>query len=430
VLAALAAPTLAGLAACDSDDAEREFPSRPVRVIVPFAPGGSSDTLARVFKKAIDDEELPGAPLVIVNVGGAGGTIGSRRVMNATPDGHTILFLHQAILTAKHSGKALYGPEAFEPIAATGESRMVVATSMTSEIRDLPDALERSRRKPESLAFGANLGAPSHFVARQLEASAEGAAFRYVQTGGGAKRFAALQGGHIDLTAFSVDELIRFRAAGVRAIALLSAERDPDLPDVPTAREQNVDVISSNLNFWWAPKGTSPDRVAILAAVLRRALECEYVQSKLEESHCEPVWLDGEELTTRLDRLEADFASVPSGAASDLPDLPSALAIVTAALLVLVLGQTVHRRARSKAHSRKERLFGPTLNFVGLVIAYLVVLAAFEIPFAVPTAIFVFGCVALLRGLHRDRVAPIVVPILFAIVIQLLFETLLSIELP
>ena len=98
-------------------------------------------------------------PLVIINQGGAGATIGSRRVKDAEPDGYTTLILHDAILTAKFSGTVDYGPEAFEPIAGTGEVGMVIAVLDDSEFKSLDDLMTRTYQRPNEVTFGANLGA-------------------------------------------------------------------------------------------------------------------------------------------------------------------------------------------------------------------------------------------------------------------------------
>ena len=95
---------------------------QPVKLIVPFGPGGESDTFTRIMQGVIRDEGLMEQPLVIINRGGAGGTIGSRQLKDAKPDGTQLLVLHDGILSAKITGQVEYGPEAFEPIAATGRA--------------------------------------------------------------------------------------------------------------------------------------------------------------------------------------------------------------------------------------------------------------------------------------------------------------------
>lgn len=95
----------AGCAYDDLPESTGEWPRRPVKVVVPFGAGGGSDTFARIVQRAVRDQHLLPQPLVIINVPGAGATIGSRRVKDARPDGYTLLMLHEAILTAKYSGQ-------------------------------------------------------------------------------------------------------------------------------------------------------------------------------------------------------------------------------------------------------------------------------------------------------------------------------------
>ena len=123
--------SLLTLNGCSNQSRPRSYPHRPIKLVVPFGPGGGTDTYARIIEKAIEDENLLPVPLVIINLEGAGATIGSRRVKNARPDGYTMMVLHDAILTAKYSGTVNYGPEAFKPVAATGEVGMIVAVVTT-----------------------------------------------------------------------------------------------------------------------------------------------------------------------------------------------------------------------------------------------------------------------------------------------------------
>ena len=118
-------------------NARAEFPEQPIDVIVPFGAGGGSDVFVRILQNAIREHELSSQPWVIRNVGGAGGTIGSRRARDARPDGHTILCLHDGIYTAQHYGTADWGPEDFQPIAATGRSGVVLAVAELKVVRDI-----------------------------------------------------------------------------------------------------------------------------------------------------------------------------------------------------------------------------------------------------------------------------------------------------
>lgn len=142
------------------DSMDAVYPQRPIKVIVPFSAGGGSDTFARIIQRAIEDQELLPEPLVIVNVPGAGGTIGSRRVKDARPDGYTLLLLHDGIMTAQHSGQAAYGPEAFEPVAGTGDVGLVIAVTDDSPYQSLEHLMRVVVDEPDTILFSANLVLP------------------------------------------------------------------------------------------------------------------------------------------------------------------------------------------------------------------------------------------------------------------------------
>ncbi len=298
-----------------------EFPEKEITVIVPFAAGGGSDVFVRIFQEAIRKNELCPHPIVIKNVSGAGGTIGSRTAREAKPDGHTILCLHDGIFTAQHYGNALWGPSDFEPIAATGRSGVVVAVSENSPFNSLGELMEEAVRNPDTLVFGTNLGAPNHYSALFLQKGKPGAKFRFTQTGGGAKRLAQLKGGHVDLTGFSVAEYEQFKAAGIRALAVLSEEREPSFPDLPTAKEQGVDAIHGLMQFWWAPKGTPPDRLAYLENLLHQAMETKTVQERLSNFHIDPVFHVGDPLRKTVRQRSAKLAGITIENKTPLPPL-------------------------------------------------------------------------------------------------------------
>jgi len=297
------------------------FPEKPITVIVPFAAGGGSDTFVRIFQKAIRDHELSPQPLVVKNIGGAGGTIGSRAALKAKPDGYTIMCLHDGIYTAQHYGNADWGPADFEPIAATGRSGVVVAVAENSPYITLSELMSDAIRRPPQLVFGTNLGAPNHYSALFLQNGQDGARFRFTQTGGGAKRFNQLKGGHIDVTGFSVAEYEQFKGSGIRALAVLGEEREAALPDLPTAKEQAVDATHSLMQFWWAPKGTSPERVAYLEDLLRRTMETAQVQERLAQQHYEPVFHSGEALQAVIRSRSEDLAGLKIKPLDSLPPL-------------------------------------------------------------------------------------------------------------
>ncbi len=316
-----------------------EYPARPINLIVPFGTGGGSDAYARLFKTAIDENHLLPVPLVIHNRGGAGATIGSRYVRDASPDGYTVLLLHEAIITAKYSGMVRYGPEAFDPVACTGQLGMVIAVADDSPYHSLNELVAAAREHPGELSFAVNRGALTHVAGLQLEGAAPGAKFRFPQSGGGAERYKDLIGGHVDVSGFSIEEFLRFRAGGagesqkLRGLAYLDDRRNPAAPEVPTAREQGYDIININRFYWWVPQGTPPDRIATLANVLREALDTEFLKQRMAEAYYEPVFLTGRELARQLQKTENQVAQVEFSKPQGVPNMERLMMIAVALLL-------------------------------------------------------------------------------------------------
>ena len=321
------------------------YPTKPIKVIVPFRAGGGSDTFVRIIQKAVRDEGLITQPLVVINVPGAGGTVGSRRVRHAVADGHTILCLHEGILSSKYAGRTPYGPEAFRAIAATGQSNLVVCVREDSPFADLSELMTAARHKPEPIRFGMAQGTPTHFVGRKLEtASQDGeATFRYVASGGGAKRFNDLIGGHIDITPFSLSEYSTFRDNGVRAIAYLGETRLSDTPEIPTAREQGFDVSMSHVQYWWAPRSTPDAAIDKIADVLEAAMATEYVQIKLEELKIQPLFLRDKALRDHIASRETDFQDVALVTFDGLPNLVPWTLALTLLMVLLSVWTSFHR---------------------------------------------------------------------------------------
>ena len=313
-----------------------KFPEKPITVIVPFAAGGGSDVFVRIFQEAIRKNGLCPQPLVVKNVAGAGGTIGSRAAREAEPDGHVILCLHDGIYTAQHYGNADWGPADFEPIAATGRSGVVVAVSQDSPYDSLDDLMKEAVRRPYQLVFGTNLGAPNHYSALFLQEGKPGAKFRFTQTGGGAKRLAQLKGGHVDLTGFSIAEYEQFKAAGIKALATLSQKREPSFPALPTAKEQGVDAVHGLMQFWWAPKGTPADRLAYLENLLRQTMETDMVRERLANLHMDPVLQAGETLLETVARRSADLEGISIEKPTPLPPLQWMILGVVGVCAILV----------------------------------------------------------------------------------------------
>ncbi|MBT5017846.1 MAG: hypothetical protein HON04_03805, partial [Planctomicrobium sp.] len=191
------------------------------------------------------------------------------------------------------------------------------------------------------------------------------ARFGYAQTGGGAKRFAALQGGHSDVSAFALSEYIQFKPSGLRAIALLGPKRIPEVQEVPTAIEQGFDVLNTNMQFWWAPKGTPQDKMAVISKALSKAMRTPQVQEKLSQLNITPVILQGKELAAELSDRTKRAAAVSQRPTVKLPNFPFWISIVVVALGMISL-------ISNRQFSKKTEVLPIEKRKTSLVVAVLV----------------------------------------------------------
>ena len=263
----------------DQDD----YPRKPIEIVVPFKAGGGSDVLVRMFQKVINKNEILPVPLVVVNRPGASATDGSRFVKDAEPDGYTMLNLHDAIIISKHFGKVDYGPEAFEPIAATLWSGTVIVVRDDSPYNNLEDLIQDAKKRPKEIIYGCALGTPTHVSGLLLEKEA-GVKFNLIQSGGGAARLEQLMGKHIQATSYAVSEYLSFKSQGLKALAFLGDERHDALPDLPTAKEFGVNASFNVMQYWWFPKGTDKTKVKVITDAFKKALEYEELISFIEKN--------------------------------------------------------------------------------------------------------------------------------------------------
>ncbi|WP_333834746.1 Bug family tripartite tricarboxylate transporter substrate binding protein [Rubrimonas sp.] len=281
------------------------FPTRPIRVIVPTDPGGAVDGLARTFQRAFEEMGVFPQSLAVVNMAGAGGTIGTRAIKDADPDGYTIGTWHDGLVTSRAMGVVDFDHTAFEIIGATGFADLGLAVAADSRFGSFEEMLEYARANPGEVTCAANIGLPVHFVPMQIGVES-GVEFRFVQSGGGARRFQSLLGGHLDFAMFSTQELTQFEQQGLRTILLLSEERVADFPDVPTARELGIDVVATSTRLWLAPKGTPPERVEVLRDAFRAAMEREDVAQQLIAFGLEARFIEPAAVEAALDEALAN----------------------------------------------------------------------------------------------------------------------------
>ena len=409
-----------------------EYPRKPIRVVVPFAPGGGSDTFVRIVQKAINDYQLMPQPLVVVNKPGGGTSIGSSYVKDARADGYTVLCLHEALMVAKSTGQSPNGPDDYEVAAATGEFGVVVLVSENSPYQSLGALMEAAKAEPGTLKFGLNLNTPTHFSAIMLENTLPGARFRFVATGGGAHRLAGVMGGHLDVIMLSVGEYVRFQQNGLKAIAYLGEERIETIPDVPTSEELGFPVYSANLHYWWFPEGTDSEIVEYFAEVMGKVMETDYVQQRTNELQILPRILVGDELHQRIEGRMEDFAQVKPESRVELPDFTLWTLGSVAAFSLIVFGKRFVGTGSPCAKGTEKGLrFDFAFVTLAMTVVYVLLMGLGLLSFVWSTIAFICASgLFLTRFNKRKMVAVFEVALLMSFGLHFIFTQLFTIDLP
>jgi tripartite-type tricarboxylate transporter receptor subunit TctC len=294
------------------------FPDQPIVIIVPTQAGGAVDAMARLFARAIEEEKLLPVPVVIKNMPGSGGILGTREIRNAKPDGYTIGLWTISLSASKVLGVTDYGIDAFTTVAQTGREAIVVATQKDGKFKSIQEVIEFSKKNPGQVLESTNIGTLNFFATLMLSQKA-GVRFRPVQSGGGSERLKAVLGGHADIAVYGTSVYKQHAGTGLRGLVLLSAQRDPTMPEVPTAAELGYHVVFDNPDLWLAPKGVPEDRLAILRQALRKASESKIVQQGVQDG--EIVFRFGPELDTELVATEKELAETAEVAIKALKEM-------------------------------------------------------------------------------------------------------------
>jgi len=277
ILAAGCSLSAAGPATCQS------YPSRPIKMIVPFAPGGATDLITRLVAQHLSSRLA--ANVVVENRAGGGGTIATKAAATADPDGYTLLVATNgpfAIGPAIYRNVGYDPIRSFAPIAFLASAPDLVVVRPDVPANTLPDLLAYAKANPGKLNYGSGLGTPPHVIGEWLKAKS-GTNIVYIPHRGGAPALTDLLGGHTQIGIEIMHPLLPYVQEGkLRPLAITSATRRPELPDVPTLAESGFH--GQSFLAWFglvAPAGTPAEIVATLNDATNASLRSEEVKIDL-----------------------------------------------------------------------------------------------------------------------------------------------------
>jgi tripartite-type tricarboxylate transporter receptor subunit TctC len=279
------------VAAATETKSETNWPTRPIRIIVGFAAGGSTDVTARVVAQALT--ERLGQRVFVENRPGAGGNIGAETVAKADPDGYTLLWATNGTLAANPS---LYKTLPFDvkkdfaPIALIARIPNLLVVNPSVPANNVADFIAYAKANPGKLNFGSSGNGTSLHIAGELFNTLAGVNMIHVPYRGGALALTDLLGGQIQVMFEPLVEVIQqVRAEKVKALGVTIVKRSPLLPDVPTIAESLPGYEITGWNGLLAPAATPPDIITRLNRATDDALHSKDVQEKLAEQGSEPA---------------------------------------------------------------------------------------------------------------------------------------------
>ena len=308
--------TLALCAAAVIAQAQGWSPSRNVEIIVGSAPGGSNDKTARAVEHALVENKLVPTTISVVNKPGGGSSIAFTYVSQHAGDPHTLLVGTTALLTNHITGRSKLSHKDFTPIALLFQDYVVFTVNANSPIKDGKDLVARLKADPQSVAIGfaTALGSHNHIAAGLLMKAIGGNVrdLKPVAFKGSSLAITNLLGGHIDLVTTAAGNAAGHVEAGrLRVVGVAAPRRfGGALADVPTWKEQGVDLVYGGFRSIVGPKGLSADQVAFWESALRQASKTPKWQADLKKNYWSDDFTVGAEFAKELDDNYAAMKSV------------------------------------------------------------------------------------------------------------------------
>jgi tripartite-type tricarboxylate transporter receptor subunit TctC len=266
------------------------YPAKPIRLVVPYTPGASNDTLSRATAQSM--APLLGQSVVIDNRPGAGGMIGAEAVARAEPDGYTILNV-QASFATNVAIRSKMPYDVFKDFAYIGmmtKSPMIVVVHPSLPVKTMKELVALARKRPGELNYGSSGTGGSNHLATELFAKAANIKIIHVPYKSIGLAITDLLGGNVQLVITSLPSaLVQVKAGRIKALGVASAQRSSFAPDVPTVTEGGVPYVSE---LWWglaAPARTPPEIVNRLSETLRKAMQTPQLKEQYAREGGEPL---------------------------------------------------------------------------------------------------------------------------------------------
>lgn len=280
-----------------------EYPSRPVRVLVGYAPGGTPDIIARTLADKLGSEL--GQSFIVENRPGAGGTLATSSVAQSAADGYTLLVadIGQLAIAPYLFKKLNYDPiKSFAPVSLAGITPMfIAANAQTTSIKTIQDLIEQAKENPGSINYGSSGIGSIHQIAMEVFLAESGLKLTHVPYKGSGQSVPAMLGGEVPVLMTALPTVGPYAANGqVNLLAVTSAQRYPDTPDVPSISELVPGYDYPSEVGVLAPAGTPQSVLKILSEAIHKSLDTDAMRERFKILGSIPAWSTPEEYAQNI----------------------------------------------------------------------------------------------------------------------------------
>ncbi len=283
-----------------------DMPCSTAKLIVPWGAGGDTDI---IFRLTVDEANKEGAKprLQVVNVGGQGGNKGAKDAKAAAPDGCTLFAMHDSAIISYLAGRVNFTWDAFEPIASVSYTPSVIGANAGTSYSNMKEFVAAAKKAPGTITTGVTLGSTSQFVFLLIEDAAN-IKLKYVPYEGTRQRLTALLAKNIQIGEMNILTAKQYMKEGsLKGLGIAAEKRDPLAPDLPTLKEQGVDVVYGLTRGIVAPKGTKPDVISYWEGVISKAAHSKAVEGALAAKGTSVVFKGPADYTSYLKKSYAQY---------------------------------------------------------------------------------------------------------------------------
>ncbi|MEI4769783.1 tripartite tricarboxylate transporter substrate binding protein [Psychrobacillus sp. FJAT-51614] len=289
-----------------AEDPAADYPAGPITVIVPAGAGGDTDLNTRIMAKYLKDEL--NTNVVVTNVTGAGGATGTQTVLDAEANGQTVLAFHNSMLLNNIFGLTDYTYDEFK-MAGIGvlDQSNTFLTHKDSKFNDIPSLIEYAKANPGKVTMATEVGSMTYIQTLQFQKLA-GVEFNIVDVGGAADKIAALLGGRVDIVPTSLGLVSGYIESGdMVPLGIMAEQRLEGAPEVPTFKEQGIDIVIDKVFYWGFHKDTPDEFVGKFSKAIENVVANEEYQKEIKASWLSPTYLDTEETNAKLEEINSSY---------------------------------------------------------------------------------------------------------------------------